>query len=223
MEAMDRYLVSEEEGILRLLTPPFENTPNDPGYIKGYVAGVRENGGQYTHAALWVACAFAELGRNDRVARLLDMLGPVSHTGTPERAAMYGLEPYVMAADVYGVAPHVGRGGWSWYTGSAGWMIRAVLESLLGMKMLGGETLSFRPCVPDTWPGFTIRYRIPGESTRYEILAQNPDRVAREVTAATLDGTPSPVTNGEARIPLAHDGELHRIELTLGRGARGNR
>jgi cyclic beta-1,2-glucan synthetase len=223
MEAVDRYLVSEEDGILRLLVPPFENTPNDPGYIKGYVPGVRENGGQYTHAALWVVCAFAELGRNDRVAPLLEMLSPVTHAATAERAAVYELEPYVVAADVYGVPPHVGRGGWSWYTGSAGWMIRAVLESLLGMKMRGGDTLSFRPCIPDTWPGFTIRYRIPGEKTRYEILVHNPDGIAREVVAATLDGTASPIGKGEASIPLVHDGALHRIEITLGGGAGKDR
>jgi len=223
MEAVDRSLVSEEEGILRLLTPPFENTPNDPGYIKGYVPGVRENGGQYTHAALWVVCAFAELGRNDRVARLLEMLSPVSGASAPDRVARYGLEPYVVAADVYGVAPHVGRGGWSWYTGSAGWMLRAVLEYLLGMRVLEGKTLVFRPCIPDAWPGFRIRYRTPGRNTRYEIQARNPDHAAREVTAAVLDGTSAPVENGEARIPLVQDGELHRIEIVLGRGGGRDR
>src|SRR5690606_5162248 len=120
LDAMEAHLVSENDGIIRLLTPPFDRTPHDPGYIKGYVAGVRENGGQYTHAALWAVRALAEAGRADRAARLLAMLSPVSHARTPGDVAVYQVEPYVVAADVYGVAPHVGRGGWTWYTGSAG-------------------------------------------------------------------------------------------------------
>src|SRR5690606_4187172 len=132
LDAMEEHLVSEEEGIIRLLTPAFDRTPHDPGYIKGYLPGVRENGGQYTHGALWAVRAVAEAGRTERAARLLEMISPVSHGRTPEEVATYRVEPYVIAADVYGVAPHVGRGGWTWYTGSAGWMYRVALESVLG-------------------------------------------------------------------------------------------
>src|SRR5262249_11805834 len=150
MDAVERHLVSERDGIVRLLAPPFERTSHDPGYIKGYPPGVRENGGQYTHAALWVVQAMAELGRADRALRLLEMLSPVLHGTTPEQADRYRVEPYVIAADVYGVDPHVGRGGWTWYTGSAGWMLRIAVESLLGFRIEGDEG-RLRPCVPSDW------------------------------------------------------------------------
>jgi cyclic beta-1,2-glucan synthetase len=216
MDAVEQFLVSERDGIIRLLTPPFENTAHDPGYIKGYVPGVRENGGQYTHAALWVVQALAALGRNDRVARLLEMLSPVSHTRTPEQLAVYQVEPYVIAADVYGAPPHVGRGGWTWYTGSSGWMYRVALESLLGLTLVGGRELHLAPCVPDDWPEFTLTYRVPGEETRYEIVARNPDRRGRGVQRVTLDGVPLRAENGVARLPVLHDGRLHRVAIVLG-------
>jgi cyclic beta-1,2-glucan synthetase len=139
---------------------PVPDTPHDPGYIKGYVAGVRENGGQYTHAALWVVRAFAELGRRDRAATLLKMLSPVSHSADPESVRRYQVEPYVVAADVYGVEPHVGRGGWTWYTGSSGWMYRVALESVLGVRLEHGQKLVVRPCIPDDWPGFTLSWTL---------------------------------------------------------------
>jgi cyclic beta-1,2-glucan synthetase len=216
LRSLEEHLLSEEEGILRLLAPPFDKTPRDPGYIRGYLPGVRENGGQYTHAALWVVRAFAELGRNDRVARLLEMMSPVTHAATAERAERYGLEPYVVAADIYGAPPHVGRGGWSWYTGAAGWMYRIVIESLLGMRMLGGKTLAFRPCIPGEWPGFRLCYRLPGEETVYEVEARNRDRGSGGVTDARLDGETCPVEAGVALVPLRHDGALHHVELILG-------
>lgn len=220
MDSVERHLISEEDGLIRLLTPPFENTPHDPGYIKGYVRGVRENGGQYTHAALWVVAAMARLGRNDRVAKLLDLINPVSHTRTPELVDVYQVEPYVVAADVYGEPPHVGRGGWTWYTGSAGWMIRAALESLLGLRILGGKELVVAPCIPDDWPGFSVAYRVPGEETRYEIRVLNPRGRAQQVIAASVDGTATTVDAGAARVPLLHDGRTHLVDVLLG-GAPG--
>jgi cyclic beta-1,2-glucan synthetase len=217
LDAVERHLLSEREGILRLLTPPFERTAEDPGYIKGYVPGVRENGGQYTHAALWVVRALAELGRNGRVAPLLEKLTPQWHARDSENVATYQVEPYVVVADIYGEPPHVGRGGWTWYTGSSGWMYRVVLESLLGLRLLHGEFLQMFPCVPDHWPGFRVLYRLPGETTRYEIRARNPRGHGLGVHAATLDGEPVPVTKAGARFPLGHDGHLHCIDLVLGR------
>src|SRR5437867_4111198 len=163
MDAVERELVSRDAGLVHLLWPPFDRTPHDPGYIKGYVPGIRENGGQYTHAALWVVRAMAELGRRDRAAALLEMLGPVHHAGTREAAEVYRVEPYVVAADVYGVPPHVGRGGWTWYTGSAGWMLRVALESVLGVTLEGGHTLRVAPCIPDAWPGFKVKLRLRRE------------------------------------------------------------
>jgi cyclic beta-1,2-glucan synthetase len=219
LDAVLAQLVSEREGLIRLLAPPFVDTPHDPGYIKGYVAGVRENGGQYTHAALWVVRALAELGRNDRVAPLLEMLTPLHHTRTPADVARYRVEPYVVAADVYGAPPHVGRGGWTWYTGSAGWMYRVVVESLLGFGVERGRTIVLSPCVPDDWDGFELCWRVPGTATSYAIAARNPRRRGLGVASATLDGEPVPVEHGAARVPLVRDGAAHRIELVLGGAA----
>ncbi len=208
MDAAERHLVSARERLVRLLTPAFENTPHDPGYIKGYVRGVRENGGQYTHAALWVVAALARLGRRDRAARVLELLNPVHHARDEAAVARYQVEPYVVAADVYGEPPHVGRGGWTWYTGSAGWMIRACLESVLGLSVHGGAELRVAPCIPDDWPGFTVRWRVPGaDGTAYVV------RVTRgDAFAARLDGAPLPV----ARIPLVRDGAEHLVDVVLG-------
>jgi N,N'-diacetylchitobiose phosphorylase len=211
LDAMEEHLVSERDGIIRLLTPAFDRTPHDPGYIKGYLPGVRENGGQYTHAALWAVRALAEAGRCDRAARLLEMLSPVSHGRTAEEAAVYQAEPYVVAADVYGVAPHVGRGGWTWYTGSAGWMFRVALESVLGFTLRGGDTLVLRPCIPDEWPGFTVRHRLPDGRTTYEVVVT---RGAE--TRASLDGEEVPLEGAAVRVPLARDGAAHRVEVVLG-------
>jgi cyclic beta-1,2-glucan synthetase len=216
VQAVEKRLVSTDDKLIRLLTPPFADTPNDPGYIKGYVAGVRENGGQYTHAALWFVQAMAQLGRNDRVAALLDLLNPVNHARTAEQVSVYQVEPYVVAADVYGAPPHVGRGGWTWYTGSSGWMHRVVLESLLGFQISGGKTLVMNPCVPDDWPRFAIDYRLPGEETRYKIRVENPQGRAQAVINATCDGETVPCTDGVCRVPLRRDGQAHRVELILG-------
>ncbi|RPJ42639.1 MAG: glycosyl transferase, partial [Candidatus Latescibacterota bacterium] len=213
--AVERHLISEEEGLIRLLAPPFDRTAHDPGYIKGYVPGVRENGGQYTHAALWVVRAFAEIGRRDRAARLLEMLSPVSHGGTPESIATYRVEPYVIAADVYGAAPHVGRGGWTWYTGSAAWMYRVAVESVLGFRVEEGETIAIRPRIPDEWPGYRIRYRAPGHGTSFVITVTAKKRRAEAVVEATVDGAPASIEDGAARIPIARDGKAHDVRIAL--------
>lgn len=214
MDAVEKHLISDRDKLIRLLTPPFENTPHDPGYIKGYVRGVRENGGQYTHAACWVARAMAEMGRHDRAAELLAMLSPVSHAATAEDVAVYQVEPYVIAADVYGEPPHVGRGGWTWYTGSASWYYRVVLESLLGFELAEGRHIRLQPRIPAAWPGYRLDYRVAGGETRYRIQVVNGG--GGTVTAAVLDGVALPVADGAAMIPLLHDGAEHRVEVRLG-------
>lgn len=217
MESMEAQLVSEREGLIRLLTPAFQDTKEDPGYIKGYVAGVRENGGQYTHAALWVVRAFAELGRRDVAAKLLAMLSPVHHTKDVKAVRRYKVEPYVIAADVYGVEPHVGRGGWTWYTGSSGWMYRVAIESILGLRLETGSKLTIKPCIPDEWPGFAVEWRLPGDaSTRLHVRVTNPTGNASAVVSARYDGREVRVVRGVARVPILRDGALHQLEVTLG-------
>jgi len=210
LDALEERLVDEEAGIIRLLTPAFDTTPHDPGYIKGYVPGVRENGGQYTHAALWAVRALAAAGRRERAAPLLAMLSPVRHTRTPEAVARYRAEPYVVAADVYGVAPHVGRGGWTWYTGSAGWMYRVFLESVLGLTLEGGTALVLRPVIPAEWPGFSIQYRTP--TGTYTVAVTNGP--GGHVSAATLDGAALEVEGSAVRVPLT-PGD-HHVTVSLG-------
>ena len=192
-----------------LLDPPFDHSAQDPGYIKGYPPGVRENGGQYTHAAVWVVMALARLGSGDEVAELFHMLNPINHTRTPADVERYKTEPYVVAGDVYARAPHAGRGGWSWYTGSAAWMYRAGLESMLGLRRRG-DTFSIDPCIPSSWPSYEITWRV--QSTRYEISVSNPDRQCRGVLTATLDG----VSMDVAAIPLVDDGRTHNVQIVLG-------
>ncbi len=218
MDAVEEHLISDRDGLIRLLTPPFDRTPKDPGYIKGYVAGIRENGGQYTHGVLWVVRAMAELERNNRAMALLEMLSPVNHARTAEEVARYQVEPYVVAADVYGSDPHVGRGGWTWYTGSAAWMYRVALESLLGFELLGGTTLKLKPCVPDTWPEYRLWYRFPDGKTRYEVLVRNPSGHAKTVVEASLDGGAIPVIDGAAHVPLNPDGLSRHVLVILGAG-----
>jgi cellobiose phosphorylase len=158
MASLDRRLVRRDIGLVQLLDPPFDRSTLDPGYIKGYVPGVRENGGQYTHAAIWAAMAFARLGDGARAWELLRMINPVNHSLSAETMAVYKVEPYVMAADVYAAPTHVGRGGWTWYTGSAGWMYRLLVESLLGMRV-EGKHLCIVPLLPADWPSFKLDYR----------------------------------------------------------------
>jgi cellobiose phosphorylase len=159
MEAVEQRLVRRQARLIQLFDPPFtKNSRLNPGYVKGYVPGVRENGGQYTHAAVWAVMAFAELGEHELAWELLSLLNPVNHSSTPSSCGKYKVEPYVVAADVYSVVPHVGRGGWTWYTGSAGWMYRLISETLLGVR-LEGESLLIQPRIPKDWKGFKIHYR----------------------------------------------------------------
>ena len=163
--------------MIRLLTPPFDRTPNDPGYIKGYLPGIRENGGQYTHGVLWVIRALAEMGRGTRAVELLrDADVPSGTRVRQSESTVYQTEPYVVAADVYGEPPHVGRGGWTWYTGSAGWMFRVAVESIFGMSTEGGHTLVMNPSISAEWPQCRLTYRLPDGHTQYEIAIENPDR-----------------------------------------------
>ncbi len=201
--AMQRQLVCERDGIIRLLTPAFDKTPHDPGYIKGYIPGVRENGGQYTHAATWAVRAIAELGQRESAARLLEMLSPVTQTGNGN-VVRYGGEPYVMAADVYGEPPHVGRAGWTWYTGSAGWYYRVLLESVLGFELDNNDVVRLRPCIPRDWPGFTLRYRF-GSGTTYTFHVTQ-----REKQSSTSEGS---VEDGAIIIPIVHDGGAHDVQI----------
>ncbi len=216
LDALESELIDPDHGIIRLLHPPFVNTPHDPGYIKGCVAGVRENGGQYTHAACWVVRAMAEAGRRDEAAKLLQRLSPIWHSRDAESVALYQVEPYVVAADIYGAAPHVGRGGWTWYTGSAGWMFRVAVESVLGLRVENGNTLVLDPRVPDGWPGFAIDYRTPSGRTLYQIEVVIPAGKAEQVTAITVDGIAVSLESSAARWPMLDDGNPHAVKVTLG-------
>jgi N,N'-diacetylchitobiose phosphorylase len=215
LKAAQRHLILQTDGLIRLLTPPFVNTPEDPGYIKGYVAGVRENGGQYTHASCWMVRAYAKLGRRDLAAKLLLRLSPAWHSRNAAQNEIYKVEPYVVAADIYGAEPHIGRGGWTWYTGSAGWAFRAAIESVLGLRVEGGHTLVIQPCVPDDWPEYSITFRPPGTEACYVITVVNPGQCSAVVVTAELDGRALPVANGVARIPLLGEG-THTVAISLG-------
>jgi cyclic beta-1,2-glucan synthetase len=215
MAAVDRHLVRRDDGIALLLTPPFDRTPLDPGYIKGYPPGIRENGGQYTHGAIWSIFAFAMLGQGDRAAELFAMVNPIRHGSTPAGAARYQVEPYAACADVYSVPPHVGRGGWTLYTGSAGWLYRAGLEAILGFRV-HADMLAIDPCVPKAWKRYEIVYRRRGPDalTRYEIAVENPHGIHRGVARVELDA--EPIADGAACIRLADDGRTHRVRVVLG-------
>jgi cyclic beta-1,2-glucan synthetase len=195
--------------VIQLLAPPFDQSNLDPGYIKGYVPGVRENGGQYTHAAMWTVMALARLGSGDEAVELFHMLNPVNHARTPADVERYKVEPYVVAADVYTHPAHIGRGGWTWYTGSASWMYRLGLESILGLKRRGAA-FSVDPCVPGAWDGFTVRWR--HGNSRYEIRVENPGHRSTGVSRATMDGVPV----DPAAIPLSEDGRAHQVLVTMG-------
>ncbi len=211
MAALEEYLVRRGDGLVLLFTPPFGDGPVDPGYIKGYLPGVRENGGQYTHGAIWSVLAFAALGDGDKAGELFSILNPINHASTRAGVHRYKVEPYVMAADIYSESPHVGRGGWTWYTGSAGWMYQAGLESILGFR-LHGATLVIDPCLPRGWPRYEIVFAY--HSARYEIVVENPQGVSRGVASIELDGQVFAMSL--ASIPLADDGGTHQIRVVLG-------
>jgi cyclic beta-1,2-glucan synthetase len=204
MRALEQLLVLDDARIVKLLTPPFDVMPEDPGYIKGYVPGVRENGAQYTHAATWVVLATALRGQGNRAFELYQMLNPLTHAATPADVARYKVEPYVIAADVYTTPGALGRGGWTWYTGSASWMYRVGLEAILGFRKQGA-TLRIDPCVPASWPELTIEYRYG--TSRYLIVVHSPGAIRGQGAEATLDG--AALENGV--IPLLDDGRPHEV------------
>jgi len=212
MTAVNERLVRRDSHLIQLFDPPFDKSSLNPGYIKGYLPGVRENGGQYTHAAIWTTMAYALLGDNKRAWELFALINPIEHGSTPANVAVYKVEPYVVAADVYGVAPHTGRGGWSWYTGSAGWMYRLLVETLLGLTRTG-TTLRFKPCLPDSWTGYKIRYHY--HSTCYHIEVKTSENADTEIT---VDGV-SIVGDG---IPLADDQVDHHVQLILPKASSRN-
>jgi len=213
MAALDRHLIRRDDAIALLFTPPFDKTAHDPGYIKGYPPGLRENGGQYSHAAMWAIMAFAKLGDGARASELFSLLNPINHARTPGAVERYKVEPYVVAADVYSVPPHAGRGGWTWYTGSAAWMYRAGVESILGIRR-EGTFLVIDPRIPADWPSFEATVNVA--STRYDIRVENPSGAGPGVVRATLDGTSVACSNGCVRLPL--NGGTHRLLITLGKG-----
>ena len=207
MRAVDQHLVRRDWRLIQLLDPPFDKSELNPGYIKGYLPGVRENGGQYTHGAIWAAMAFAQLGENQRAWELFALINPVNHAESAETIATYKVEPYVVAADVYALSPHIGRGGWTWYTGSAGWMYRLILESLLGLR-LDVDKLHFAPCLPDNWKEFKVHYRY--RETVYHIaIVQMP--AGHGQTSIAVDG----VTRQGNFIQLVDDRQEHSVTLRL--------
>jgi cyclic beta-1,2-glucan synthetase len=211
MSAVNSQLVSRSDGLVKLFTPPFDHSAKDPGYIKAYPPGLRENGGQYTHAAMWTTLAFALLGDGDRAGELFSLLNPINHSSTRAGIHRYKVEPYVVCADVYSAAPHIGRGGWTWYTGSAGWMYRTAAEGILGIKLRGG-TLVVDPCIPRSWAGFEFTYK--HGSSRYRITVKNPRGVNRGIAQTTLDG--KDLGGAACEISLMDDGRYHYGEVTLG-------
>ena len=211
MKALDEQLIRRDDGLALLFAPPFDRTVLEPGYVKGYPPGIRENGGQYTHAAAWSVIAFAKLGLGDKAAELFSFLNPINRSNTRTGLRRYRVEPYAVAADVYSVAPHVGRGGWTWYTGAAGWLYRAGLEAILGFQKQG-DTLRIAPCIPKAWPRFDIVYR--HRTARYEIAVENPNSVSSGVTAMRVDGVALPA--GACQLPLLDDGVTHHVQVTLG-------
>ncbi|MET3901396.1 cyclic beta-1,2-glucan synthetase [Devosia sp. UYZn731] len=209
MTSLERRLIRRDEGLALLFTPPFDHTPHDPGYIKGYPPGLRENGGQYSHAAMWAILAYAKLGEGDKASELFALLNPINHARTREEAERYKVEPFVVAADVYSVPPHAGRGGWTWYTGSAGWMYRAGIEGILGLRREGGF-LIVEPVLPGAWPGYEAIIRIG--ATRYDLRVEAAaDRSSP--THALLDGAEMSIVGGALRVAL--DGGHHDLILII--------
>ncbi len=209
MASLTQQLVKRDDRLVLLLTPPFDQTPLEPGYIKGYLPGIRENGAQYTHAAAWAVIAHAMLGDGNAASELFGLINPIGNASTPAGAARYKAEPYVLAGDVYSTPPHVGRGGWSWYTGSAAWLYRAGLESIAGFQ-LRGTRLVIDPCIPTGWPGFTIVYR--HHATTYRIAVENPDGVSRGVRTLVIDGA----AQEGSSVELVDDGGEHQVQVVLG-------
>jgi cyclic beta-1,2-glucan synthetase len=213
MEAVRSQLLRRDARLVLLLSPPFDKTAHDPGYIKGYLPGIRENGGQYTHAAAWTVLALARLGLGDEAMEIFHLINPINHTRTASAVERYQGEPYVMAGDVYAHPMHVGRAGWTWYTGSAGWMYQAAIGDILGLRRQGAS-LSINPAIPAIWQSYSVEWRI-GRG-RYRINVSNPNHRSSGVVSAMLDGS----SVDPNAIPLADDGLEHTIEIVLGREDR---
>lgn len=211
MAAVEKYLVRRDDGLVLLFEPPFERAHPDPGYIRSYPPGVRENGGQYTHAALWTVMAFAMMGEGAKAGELFSMINPINRSSNRAAMQRYRVEPYAVAADIYSRPPHVGRGGWTWYTGSAGWMYRVAVEFLLGLRVRG-NSLSLDPCVPPAWQNFEIIFR--HGTARYEIRVENPGGVSKGITSLELDGRN---LNARDSIPLVDDNSTHKVRLVMGK------
>jgi cyclic beta-1,2-glucan synthetase len=207
MEAVDKRLVRRDHALIQLLDPPFDKSDLNPGYIKGYVPGVRENGGQYTQAAIWTSMAFAALGDSRRAWELFDIINPLNHSRSPEGIATYKVEPYVVAADVYALSPHTGRGGWTWYTGSAGWMYQLIVGSLLGLR-LEVDKLHLAPCLPADWKTFKVHYRYRETVYHIDVLQT---RGANGGLTVTVDG----IERDDEAIPLVDDRREHSVEVRM--------
>jgi len=207
MESVDALLVHRDQKLIQLLDPPFDKSEMEPGYIKGYVPGVRENGGQYTHAAIWAAMAFGALRDNQRLWDLLAIINPINHARSPEEVDIYKVEPYAVTSDVYALFPHVGRGGWTWFTGSAAWMYRLILESLLGMS-INMDKMSFDPCMPAEWKEFKISYLF--RETTYRITVRQTNDTVEEASV-TIDGFGRP----DRTIQLVNDHQEHLVEVRI--------
>jgi cellobiose phosphorylase len=207
MDALEKHLVRREAGLVQLLDPPFDKSSLNPGYIKGYVPGVRENGGQYTHAAIWAAMAYARLGDHRRAWEIFTMINPVNHAKTPQGVAIYKVEPYVVAADVYAASPHTGRGGWTWYTGSAAWMYRLIMESLLGLQ-LEVDKLYITPCLPPDWEGFKLHYRYLETVFHISVVQTHTENTD---TRIVLDG----IEQQDQVILLIDDHLEHNVEVFI--------
>jgi cyclic beta-1,2-glucan synthetase len=210
MSSLQRYLIRRDEQIAVLFAPPFDRTPLDPGYIKGYPPGLRENGGQYSHAAMWAVLAFAQLGDGESAYNLFDLLNPINHARTPPEVDRYKVEPYVIAADVYSVYPHIGRGGWTWYTGSAGWMYQAGVQGILGIRRRGGS-LVVEPCLPAAWKGFEATVNLGSAICRIEVRPAGEGEAHKP--GAQLDGVRSAGSGRQFYIPL--DGNSHHLLILL--------
>jgi cyclic beta-1,2-glucan synthetase len=214
MDAVRTHLVRRGAGVILVMSPPFDQSAQDPGYVKAYPPGVRENGAQYTHAAVWTVMAVARLGNGDEAVELFHLLNPINHTRSAPDVERYKAEPYVMAGDVFAHPAHAGRGGWTWYTGSAGWMYRAGVESILGLKR-HGPSFELDPCIPAAWPEYAITWRFGGSV--YEIVVSNPEHRCRGIGTAELDGH----LVEACAIPLVDDGAPHRVRVVLGEPAPG--
>lgn len=207
MQSVDERLVRYDKSLVQLLDPPFDKSDLNPGYIKGYVPGVRENGGQYTHAAIWTAMAFAKLHNTEKAWAVASLINPIHHGSSAEKIATYKIEPYVVAADVYAMPPHIGRGGWSWYTGSAGWMYRLFLESLLGLR-LETDKLYIEPCIPAEWHTYKVHYRFRATMYHIEITRLSEGRSGLQIT---IDG----VSGNGIFIPMVDDLIDHHVEVVI--------